>query len=192
MKHAATGLDRVLVVGTTGCGKSTLAARLAQLLGSRFVDLDDLNWRPGWRQAPLRELRAQVAAAAAAERWTMAGNYRTVRDLTLARCQTVIFLDYPLPVVFTRLVGRTFRRAVRREVICNGNRENLLEHFFSRDSLLLWCLRTHRRRGREYRALTARPEPPHLRVLRFTTPWQTARWLARLAAEGVAPPAAIP
>jgi len=175
-------LRRVAVVGTTGSGKSTLGVRLGALLAAPAVDLDDLVWRPGWRQVPPADLRGQVRAVVDGERWVIAGNYWGVQDLILARADAVVVLDYPLAVVFGRLWRRTFRRALRREECCNGNYERLAEHFFSRDSLLLWCLKTHLRCRRRYRALAAQPPSPELRVILLATPWQTERWLARLGA----------
>jgi adenylate kinase family enzyme len=175
-------LRRVAIVGTTGSGKSTLAQRLAALLGGPAVDLDDLNWLPGWREVPHDVMRAKVRAAVAGERWVIAGNYRRVQDLILARADAVVVLDYPLPIVFGRLWRRTFRRWWRRELCCNGNRERLAEHFLRRDSLFLWCLTTYRRRRRQYHALAAAPPRPELQVIVFTTPWQAERWLARIAA----------
>jgi adenylate kinase family enzyme len=38
----------VMVVGTSGAGKSTFAERLAKAAGLRMVELDLLNWGPNW------------------------------------------------------------------------------------------------------------------------------------------------
>src|SRR5207244_1407055 len=70
---------------------------------------------------------------------------------------TIIWLDYPFPLVFRRLFVRTLRRWWRREVLWNGNRERLHEHFLSRKSLFLWAVRTHWRRRRGYPPVLRRP-----------------------------------
>lgn len=181
--NAATGRDprRVVVVGTTGSGKSTLAERLAARLGGDFVDIDALNWGPEWTPAAAPVLRERTSAALAGECWVMSGNYSKVRDIAWSQADTLIWLDYPLPLILWRLLRRTIRRVATREELWNGNRERFLIQFASRDSLFLWALKSHYRRQREYPAELARPEYAHLRVLRFHRPRELDRWLDTVA-----------
>lgn len=172
-------LRRVAIVGSTGSGKTTLARTLARLYGVQHIELDALHWGPNWTETPGHIFRERVDAATASESWVTDGNYSSVREMLWDRAGTIVWLDYPLWLVYARLIPRTFRRVVRRERLWNGNRERLWEQFFSRDSLLLWALTTYRRRRREYTALLRRPEYAHLHVLRFRTPRQTERWLQR-------------
>jgi DNA helicase HerA-like ATPase len=87
---------RLIVIGTSGAGKTTLAKTLASLLGSPFVELDALHWDPNWTPAPPETFRARVAAATAGERWVVDGGYSAVRDLLWPRADTLIWLDYPI------------------------------------------------------------------------------------------------
>ncbi len=169
---------RISVVGTCGSGKTTVARALAERLGATHVELDALSWGPNWTQRPDDEFRAAVAAAAARERWVIDGNYSKCRDLIWARADTVIWLDYSFPRVFWQLLRRTFRRALRREELWHGNRESLRTSFLSRDSILLWAIKTHRRRQREYPGLLARPDYQRLRVVHLRSPREAAAWLA--------------
>jgi adenylate kinase family enzyme len=168
---------RISVVGTCGSGKTTTASALAQRLGLRHVELDALAWGPDWSQRPDDELRAAVTDAVAGEGWVIDGNYGKTRDLVWASADTVVWLDYRFPRVFTRLLQRTFRRTLRREILWHGNRERLRMAFLSRDSILLWALKTHWRRQREYTALLARPQHQRLQVVRLRSPRETAAWL---------------
>lgn len=69
-----------------------------------------------------------------------------MRDLTWRAADTLVWLDLPLPIVMSRLVRRTIRRAATREELwATGNRETLRNAFLSRHSILLWALRTHRK-----------------------------------------------
>ncbi len=144
-------MRRVVVFGTTGSGKSWLAERLAQRTGLRVIELDALFWARDWQPAPLELFRHRVerevgAMDAAGEGWIVVGNYGQVRDLVWRPADTLVWLDLPLPLVMWRLLRRTIRRvATREELWGTGNRETLRHAFLSRDSILLWALRTHRR-----------------------------------------------
>jgi len=92
-----------------------------------------------------------------------------------------------LPIMW-RLTLRTFRRVATRELLWNGNRErDLSAHFFSRDSIFLWALRTYQLRRREYPLLLALPAYAHLRAVRLPSPRATNVWLASLPDAGKHP-----
>jgi adenylate kinase family enzyme len=171
---------RIVVIGTTCSGKTTLAAQIAQRLGVGHVEMDALNWQPNWTETPLDVFRASIADALSPNAWVVDGNYRKVRDIVWARADTIIWLDYALPVILTRLFKRTLRRVVTREELWNGNRETLRGTLLSRDSLLLWALKTYRRRRRETPMWLARPEYQHLTLIHLTLPQAADHWLAQI------------
>ncbi|MEQ9190169.1 MAG: hypothetical protein RLQ25_06665 [Alphaproteobacteria bacterium] len=84
---------RILVLGSPGSGKSTVAGALAGRLGLPCVHLDQHYWRSGWREPAQEMWRRQVAELAAAERWVMDGNYSNTWDLRLPRADLVLYLD---------------------------------------------------------------------------------------------------
>jgi adenylate kinase family enzyme len=171
---------RIVVVGTTGSGKTTLAATLAECFGISHVELDALHWEPDWTEAPLPTFRLRVHEAVKRKAWVIDGNYSAVRDIVWPRADTVVWLDYGLPTIFARLLWRTFRRVFTREELWSGNRERLWAQLATRDSIFLWALQTYRRRRREYPTLFAKPEYAHLRVIRLRSPRQARRFLACL------------
>ena len=174
------GCRRIVIVGTTGSGKTTLATQLARHLDVPRIELDALHWGPNWTPAPREQFRAGVAAATSAPAWVADGNYGAIRDLLWPRADTIVWLDYPLAVNLWRLTRRNLGRIVRREALWHGNRETLRTHFFSRDSLYLWAVRSHGRHRREWSALFASGDYPHLAVVRLRSPGSTRRWLARV------------
>ncbi|HEU5012692.1 MAG TPA: hypothetical protein VFT66_09125 [Roseiflexaceae bacterium] len=173
-------MNRIVVIGAAGSGKSTMAARLACMLGCPFVEPDGLFWDANWTPAPTDVFRARVAAALHGDRWTFGGNYSGVRDIVWGRADTLIWLDYALPVVFWRLLRRSLRRVITREALWNGNRETWRGQFWSRDSLFLFMLQTHARRRRELPIALSGPAYQHLHVLRFRAPRATERWVVNL------------
>lgn len=171
-------LRRVLVVGTSCSGKTTLAAALAEILGSSHVELDRLFWLPGWRQRGDAEFRALLRHALRPSCWVVDGNYSSVRDIVLGAATAVIWLDYSFPRVFGRALRRTVRRILTREELFAGNRESFRQSFLSADSILWWVIRTHRRRRREYGSMARASGLPSFHTLR--NPRQTEAFLDAL------------
>ena len=173
---------RIVIVGTTSSGKSTLAEILANKLGCGFIDLDALHWEPNWTEAPLEVFRGRVETATQAPAWVVAGNYHVVRDLIWPKAEVVIWLDYSLWRIFWQLTRRTFIRWWTREHLWGTNYENLWGHFklWSQESLFHWLFKTYWRRKREYPQLLSLPEHNHLELIRFKHPKETEAWLEGL------------
>jgi adenylate kinase family enzyme len=188
-QNAGSAPRRIAVVGTSGSGKTTLAHRLAQQLGIPHVELDALHWDPNWTPAPPDLFRQRAAEALSGQAWTTDGNYSSVRDIVWKRADTVVWLDYSLPVIMGRVTWRTLRRSIRREELWNENRERLREALLSRDSIVWWALRTYRRRKREYPDLFGMPEYAHLNVVHLRSPRAAREWLgAQGAVSGISRP----
>jgi adenylate kinase family enzyme len=173
---------RILVIGVTGSGKSTVAERLAARLGLTYLELDAVYWKPGWVESDRHDFRARVELATRAPGWTLAGNYSSVRDIAWPRAEAAVWLDYPFPLVLGQLWRRTWQRWRSQELLWGTNRERLSSQFklWSTDSLFHWLVRTYGRRKREYPALFAQPEYAHLQVFRFQQPRATEAWEAGL------------
>jgi adenylate kinase family enzyme len=173
---------RIVVVGTSGSGKTTLASRVAQRLGIPHVELDALHWGPNWTPVPVEVFREGVTQALSGDAWATDGNYSRVRDIVWGRADTVVWLDYSLPVVMGRVVWRTLRRTVRGEELWGGNHERFGEAFWGRDSIVWWAWRSYRRRKREYPVLFSQPEYVHLKVIQLNSPRAAQAWLESLPA----------
>jgi adenylate kinase family enzyme len=172
--------QRISVVGTCGSGKTTTASQIAQRLGIDHVELDALHWEPNWTEAPLEVFRERVTRALRGETWVVDGNYGKVRDIVWGRADTVVWLDHALAVILWQLVRRTIRRSLTQEELWSGNRETLRKALFSRESILLFALKTYRLRKRQYPALLSRPEHAHLKLVHLRSPRETREWLSAL------------
>ncbi len=172
-------MKRVSVVGTTGSGKTTFARALGARLGLPAIEIDALFWGPNWTPARREELRTKVGLVAAGDAWVLDGNYSQSRDLVWTRADTVVWLDYPLPLILVWLLRRIISRIRSGQELWpgTGNRETFSDAFLRKDSLLMWALRTHFDRRRRLCAVLARPDHVHLRVLRFRRPAHAWRWL---------------
>jgi adenylate kinase family enzyme len=113
--------QRILVYGVTGAGKTTLAAKLAVVIGLPWHSVDDLTWEPGWVTVPVAEQRQRIEAICAGDRWILDTAYGQWLEVPLARAELIVGLDYSRSVSLARLVRRTVTRAVDKRLICNGN-----------------------------------------------------------------------
>ncbi|MEA3339597.1 MAG: adenylate kinase [Chloroflexota bacterium] len=172
--------QRISVIGTSGSGKTTTASQIAHRLGIPHVELDALHWEANWTPSPLDIFRERVSQALGGDAWAVDGNYSKVRDIVWGRADTVVWLDYWLPVIVRRLVWRTLRRSLTREELWGGNRESIYRAFFTRDSILLWALQTYWRRKKEYPALLNQSEYARLAVIHLRSPRAARDWLSNL------------
>lgn len=89
-------MERALIIGPCGAGKSTLAAKLGKKLGLPVFHMDKLAWKPGWVHSSQEELRAKLEEVYAAKRWLIDGNYGGTMAERLERADTVVYLDFPI------------------------------------------------------------------------------------------------
>jgi energy-coupling factor transporter ATP-binding protein EcfA2 len=184
------GCKRIVIIGRTGSGKTTLARELAAALDVPHVELDALYFGPDFSTAPLSVLRERTSAAIAGDRWVTDGNKRAVRDLVWPRADTIIWLDYPLAVSFWRLGKRALWRTavLRAQAAKNGGKTGFLRQFLSAAKGVLTAIRSHMGQRREYPKMFAKPENQHLAVVRLRSPRATSRWLSRVIEGGTTQP----
>lgn len=166
---------RILVNGTSGAGKTTIAQRIAEATGLPYTEIDGLYHGPGW--TPRSEFAADVAALAAGERWITEWQYSAVRPLVGARCDLIVWVDPPLHRVMRQLIGRTLRRRWRREILWNGNVEPPLHRMLTdRAHVVRWAWSTrHNARLRVERILSERADLP---VVQLRSRGEAQDWLA--------------
>ena len=176
-------LKRTVVIGTSCSGKTTFAQRLAQLIRIRHIELDALNWLPNWTQRLNDEFRILVEEAVSADEWILDGNYSRTRDIVWSRATALIWLDYSFPVVAYRAFQRTRSRVFDRQILYSGNRETFRNAYLSKDSILLWVLKTYHRRRRDYSQLLEEFQSRHLEIHRFRTPEEADLFLSKVEKE---------
>jgi adenylate kinase family enzyme len=178
---------RFCVVGNSGSGKTHLARRLSARLGLPLLELDSLNHRPGWQEAPVEEFRAEVRAALDAHEasnggWVVDGNYRSrISDVVAA--DTFVWLDYPRRVVTPRVIRRTLGRLLLRRELWNGNRERwrMLINRDPAENIVLWSLSQHGQYRRAYETESA--TSGHATWIRLRSPREADRWIASVGTD---------
>lgn len=168
------------MVGTSGSGKTRLAADLGKRLNLPHIELDALHWQPDWRMCPLDDFRRLVMEALNQPDWVIDGNYSKVRDIIWRQADTLVWLDYPIIIPLWRVLKRTLGRIIRREVLWGNNRESFKTFFFEKDSLLRWVFTSHPKHRRDYPQLLDTPEYHHLTAVRLRSPRQLSTWLHQI------------
>lgn len=172
--RAAAVPRRILVAGTSGAGKSTLAKRIAAASGLPYQEIDALFHGPGWE--PRLTFEVEVDAFSRRPEWVTEWQYGTVQPMLAARAEVLVWLDYSRPRVMWRVIRRTVRRRVSREVLWNGNREAALRTILTdRDHIVRWAWRTHG--GHRALVEAATRDNPGLTVVRCTRPTDADRWI---------------
>ena len=87
-------MERIVIIGCGGAGKSTLARQLGEKLEMPVVHLDKLYWMPGWVQENRDEFDRKLALELEKPRWIMDGNFDRTMPLRLEKCDTIIYLDF--------------------------------------------------------------------------------------------------
>ena len=87
-------MERILIIGCSGSGKSRLARKLGQKLGLPVIHLDQLWWTENWQNVTVEEFDSRLAMALNMDRWIIDGNYSRTMGVRLSQCDTVIYLDF--------------------------------------------------------------------------------------------------
>jgi adenylate kinase family enzyme len=174
---------RIVVVGTSGAGKTTLARRIAAQLKLPHIELDAINWQPEWRDLTRHdpeEFVHRVAKAIEAESWVVDGNYGPVRDRVWRRATHLVWLDYERAVIMARVISRSLFRALLRTELWAGNRERW-RHLLHPSHSIRWAWSTWHRRRCETTERLAQNDYAHLVVLQLRRPREVPRALEFLA-----------
>ena len=95
-------MERIIIIGCGGAGKSTLARQLGEKLNLPVVHLDKLFWKPGWVESTKDEIDAKIMEEMSKPKWIIDGNYNRTIPERIKRCDTIIYLDFSR---FTCLMG---------------------------------------------------------------------------------------
>ncbi|MCA2018380.1 (d)CMP kinase [Vibrio tritonius] len=178
-------MKKINIVGTSGSGKSTVGQRLATKLNIPFIEMDALYWKPNWQEPSDEEFFAHLATALQQDRWVLDGNYNRTVAIKWADVDTVIWIDYS----FARTLFQAVRRAIvrslgQKEIWANtGNKESLRKTFFSKDSIILWTLKTYKKNRTRYQALLDDPNYSHIQFVRLTSPAKVDAFINQMSVD---------
>ncbi len=166
--------SRVLVAGTSGAGKTRLAARISEILDVPHIEIDALFHGPGW--TPRETFEAEVLRFSSGPAWVTEWQYGLVRSVLAERADLLVWLDLSRVTVMRQVAARTLSRRLSREVLWNGNIESPLWTILTdREHIVRWAWSTHHKTGMRVEALLR--QHPAFPVVRIRSRRQARHWL---------------
>jgi len=175
-------MRRVVVVGSSCSGKTVMAKSIARILRLPHVEIDAMVWLDDWSLPSDGELLAQMKNVIAPEAWVIDGVFPEHREMVWSAADTVVWLNYPAAIVFTRALRRTIKRCMTHEKLGDHNVETWRRTFFSRNSQLLWVIQSWRKRRRDYPKIMRQKKFKHIRFIQLRSPREAKAWLQKLEA----------
>ena len=100
---------RIMILGNSGCGKTTLAKQISEYERLPVYHLDRYFWGSDWVEKDIALFRSIVKGFIEEDEWILDGNYiHTLLEERLEKCDRVIFLDYSRVFSVYRVIKRYF------------------------------------------------------------------------------------
>lgn len=113
-------MKRIMLIGSGGAGKSTLAKQLSEKLQINVIHLDTLLSKPNWVGVSREEQIKIQEELVKEDEWIIDGNYGGTMDIRLDAADTILYFDIPR----TTCVDRVFKRMIKYR---NRSRPDMLK-----------------------------------------------------------------
>lgn len=87
-------MNKIIVIGCPGSGKSYFSKRLSSILKIPVYHLDNIWWKPDGSHITRAEFDDDLHQIFAADEWILDGDYSRTYQIRMDACDTIVFLDY--------------------------------------------------------------------------------------------------
>lgn len=175
-------MEKINVIGTSGSGKSTFAQKLSEKLGYPYVEMDALFWGKDWSHPSDEEFFTRLSARLNTDTWVLDGNYSRTIPIKWKEVDTIIWIDYSYARTLFQALKRAISRSISQKELWpgTGNRESF-KKLLSKDSILLWTVKTYHQNKAKYSDLEGKPQCRGATIIRLRTPKECQRFLGEFA-----------
>lgn len=169
------------VIGTSGSGKTTLAKHISDILSVPLIEMDQIFWGPNWYWPSDEEFFERLRHALDRESWVLDGNYTRTTPIKWKHIDVVVWIDYSFLRTFYQALERAIIRSLTRKELWpgTGNYETFRK-LFSKDSILLWTLKTYRKNRVKYLAMMKDPQYASIEFVHIQSPKDKQKYLSSL------------
>ena len=99
-------MKRIIVIGCPGSGKSTLSRELHNKTALPLYHLDMMYWNEDKTTVEKPDFLKRLSTVLEKDEWIIDGNYASTMEMRMEKCDTVIFLDFPLDTCLKGIAER--------------------------------------------------------------------------------------
>ena len=172
-------MKKVIVIGLSGLGKSTLSKKIANHCRLHHIELDSIFWLKGWHKSTdedfLRKLNTELDDSI--NGWVVDGFYGQKQgERPFEEADTIIYLDIPLVKSVYRLLLRGTSRILRRQRLWGKCQETPMGLLKLSTLVVKW------RPGLQQKMSSIRNDPryQHIDFHKFISNREADAWLSRL------------
>ncbi|MFA6076660.1 MAG: AAA family ATPase [Candidatus Paceibacterota bacterium] len=104
-------MERILIIGLQGSGKSTFANKLGKALNREVIHLDKIYYESGWKHTQTKEeWRQTIRDLVSDQKWIMDGQYNSTLDIRIPAADTIVFFNFSKFTCYYRIFKRIFSR----------------------------------------------------------------------------------
>lgn len=176
-------MKRINVVGTSASGKSTFSKALAQKLVLSYIELDDLFWLDNWGESSDRNFfeKLQQSIDLAPHGYVIDGNYSRTEEIKWKEIDHIIWLDLPFHINLFRSVKRALLRVASKQKLWpNSNNRESLRMILTKDSIIWWMIKTHKKNQHKYLQMMQSNEYAHIHWIRLCSRSEIKNFLKSL------------
>ncbi len=174
---------KINVVGTSGSGKSTVAKRISKKLDIPYIELDCVFWGPNWYCPPDAVFFGNLEKELNQADWVLDGNYTRTEHLKWQDVDFVVWVDLPFYLTFYQATTRAIKRASSKQELWpnTNNRESFKKSFFSKDSIIMWTVKTYTKNKRKYERYLSDDAFSHINFIRLKSRKEINRFVRDLS-----------